>query len=24
MDPLGGSALSVLEDGGGLPLVLDR
>ena len=24
MDPLAGSALSILEDGGGLPLVLDR
>eukprot|EP01044_Picomonas_judraskeda_P030821 COSAG03_NODE_11242_length_603_cov_2.369048_1_plen_132_part_01 len=24
MDPLGGSSLSILEDGGGLPLVLDR
>ena len=24
MDPLGGSSLSILEDGGALPLVLDR
>ena len=24
MDPLSGSSLSILEDGGGLPLVLDR
>ena len=24
MDPLAGSSLSILEDGGGLPLVLDR
>ena len=24
MDPLGGSSLSILEDGGGLGLVLDR
>eukprot|EP01048_Picozoa_sp_COSAG05_P034985 COSAG05_NODE_14939_length_383_cov_0.517606_1_plen_38_part_10 len=24
MDPLGGSLLSILEDGAGLPLVLDR